>query len=140
MENENENQKKYYGNAVGWLYTMSAIFLGIGGYKMFYYESSGYYYYKDVNAYVVGDAYNYIINSNYATAYYVLAVGCAIMATLFIIAGILKEKNDISSEILYNIKVNRQVSAEGNIDKGEAEGSVVNVEEPLQNNDDSQIN
>lgn len=36
---------------------------------------------KNVNAYVGGDAYNYIINANYATAYFVLA-GVLLLAAI----------------------------------------------------------
>lgn len=61
--------------------------MGLGFYKMFIYENSDY---DCINAYVGGDAYNYIINSNYATAYFVLA-------TLFMILG-------IGMLIIYNIR------------------------------------
>lgn len=50
------------------------------------YESGEYSWSKAVNTYVGGDAYNYIINANYATGYFVLsgilvlgAIGCGIM-------------------------------------------------------------
>lgn len=42
-----------------------------------YYNSD----YKQINAYVGGDAYNYIINSNYATAFFVLTA-------MFVLAAI----------------------------------------------------
>jgi len=65
-------------------YILSGIFLIVGFNKMFVYV------YHDLdfmrkNAYVGGDAYNYIINSNYATAWFVLAIGLAILGTLFLI-------------------------------------------------------
>ncbi len=40
--------------------------------KMINYNSGEYYPYRTVNAYVGGDAYNYIINGTYATAFFVL--------------------------------------------------------------------
>lgn len=40
--------------------------------KMVNYDSGDYYPYKAANAYVGGDAYNYIINGTYATAFFVL--------------------------------------------------------------------
>ena len=49
--------------------------------KMIHYDSGDYYPYKSVNAYVGGDAYNYIINGTYATSFFVLT-------TMFVIAGI----------------------------------------------------
>lgn len=59
---------------------ISFIFICIGFDKLFRYENGDSYPYKLHNAYVGGDAYNYIINGNYATAYFVLA-------TLFLILG-----------------------------------------------------
>lgn len=40
--------------------------------KMMRYNDGDHYPYEPVNAYVGGDAYNYIINGNYATAFFVL--------------------------------------------------------------------
>ena len=48
---------------------------------MLNYDSGDYYPYKYVNAYVGGDAYNYIINGTYATAYFVLTA-------MFVLASI----------------------------------------------------
>ena len=48
---------------------------------MLNYDSGDYYPYKYVNAYVGGDAYNYIINGTYATAYFVLT-------TMFVLAAV----------------------------------------------------
>lgn len=45
------------------------------------YDSGEYYPYETVNAYVGGDAYNYIINGTHATAFFVLT-------TMFVLAGI----------------------------------------------------
>jgi hypothetical protein len=41
----------------------------------------------NVNAYVGGDAYNYIINGTYATAFFVLSMGFTVTGTIFLIAG-----------------------------------------------------
>ena len=49
--------------------------------KMFRYDSGDSYPHKYVNAYVGGDAYNYIINGTYATAFFVLTA-------LFVLAAI----------------------------------------------------
>jgi len=46
-----------------------------------------------VNAYVGGDALNYIINANYATGFFVLAMGFAIIATMLLITTILRKEN-----------------------------------------------
>ena len=45
------------------------------------YDSGEHYPYETVNAYVGGDAYNYIINGTHATAFFVLT-------TMFVLAGI----------------------------------------------------
>ena len=47
----------------------------------------------NVNAYVGGDAYNYIINSNYATGFYVLATLFTILGVGFLIIHFLNKKN-----------------------------------------------
>ena len=49
--------------------------------KMFRYDSGDSYPHKYVNAYVGGDAYNYIINGTYATAFFVLTA-------MFVLAAI----------------------------------------------------
>ena len=49
--------------------------------------------YKTINAYVGGDAYNYIINGNYATAYFVLAVGLALICMGFLIVYYISREN-----------------------------------------------
>ena len=59
------------------------IFLIIGFYKMLIYDDY-------TNAYVGGDAYNYIINGTYATAYFVLAGSSFIGSILFKILDFLK--------------------------------------------------
>lgn len=49
-------------------------FTALGFYKMFAYNNPKYTIFEETqNAYVEGDAYNYIINGTYATAYFVLA-------------------------------------------------------------------
>lgn len=59
----------------------SAIMIWSGFNKMLVYDNGDYYPYEIHNAYVGGDAYNYIINGNYATGFFVLA-------TLFVILGL----------------------------------------------------
>ena len=69
-------------------FILSAISLGIGLYKLWAYENN----YSQVNAYVGGDAYNYIINSNLATAYFTLAVLFTLIALGYLIIGAIKMK------------------------------------------------
>lgn len=53
--------------------------------KMTNYYSSDTFYSLNRNAYVGGDAYNYIINAGYATAFFVLSVGFALLGIGFLI-------------------------------------------------------
>jgi len=62
-------------------YAASAMSLLTGFDKMYVYHNSDYAF---DNAYVGGDAYNYIINAGYATAYFVLAMGFLITGTIFL--------------------------------------------------------
>jgi hypothetical protein len=69
-------------------YIVATIFIGLGFYKMLVYSNSDTYPYKSVNAYVGGDAYNYIINSNYAGAFFTLALIFVLLgSTIAIIKG-----------------------------------------------------
>lgn len=67
------------------MYFLSVISVFVGMHKLHVYTNSEYTPETNVNAYVGGDAYNMIINSGHATAYFVLASGLAITATLFLI-------------------------------------------------------
>jgi len=63
-------------------YVLSLIFTGAGFDKLNVYINSTHD--ESKNAYVGGDAYNYIINANYASAYFILSVGLALIATIFL--------------------------------------------------------
>lgn len=82
-----------------WCYLAMASFLGAcftlykGIDKMTNYYNSEYSS-SLVNAYVGGDAYNYIINGNYATAFFVLTAMFALAAVGFIIIHYLSLKNN----------------------------------------------
>lgn len=70
--------KKYFGKVLFCLAAVFIILFGIMTYKGYdkitnYYNSD--YSMLNKNAYVGGDAYNYIINGTYAAAYFVLAAG-----------------------------------------------------------------
>lgn len=74
------------------------VFLGFGFDKKlnYYHSSTGYF---DKNAYVGGDAYNYIINSNYFTGYLTLASACLISSIiLFTGSALIKVKIDTSEK------------------------------------------
>lgn len=60
--------------------------------KMFRYDSGDSYPHKYVNAYVGGDAYNYIINGTYATAYFVLTAMFVLAAVGLVIIHYLSQK------------------------------------------------
>ena len=64
-------------------YIISIISMFIGFYKMFVYYNPEYYGDK-INVYVGGDAYNYIINSNYSNGYYILSMGFLLAGSIFL--------------------------------------------------------
>jgi len=69
-------------------YLLSCWFVGCGFYKIFYYTNysfSSILSSENVNAYVGGDAYNYMINSQRATAYFVLALLFVVLGSAFLI-------------------------------------------------------
>lgn len=76
-----------FGYAVSYL--MSFIFIFIGFNKMLKYENDEFG--DSVNAYVAGDAYNYIINAGYATAYFVLALLFVVLGCTLLICDKLSE-------------------------------------------------
>ena len=69
----------------GILFVVSLFPLCKGYDKMVHYYSSETFSSLNKNAYVGGDAYNYIINAGYATAFFVLAMGCALLGVGFLI-------------------------------------------------------
>ena len=96
---KNSLSKKLYIIAVCF-YILSAIALYKGYDKVTNCRSSEYYS-LNVNAYVGGDAYNYIINSNYATGYYVLSMGTLLTGTLFVLTGLLiKEMREEPKDVI----------------------------------------
>ncbi len=68
-------------------FVLSGIFLILGFYKMLIYENGESYPYDMKNAYVGGDAYNFIINGTYTTAYFVLMAAFLIFGVGLLIYG-----------------------------------------------------
>ena len=85
MEKNMPSNKKAWDLKVIISFGISLIFMILGFYKMFVYEISDLSYVPDKNVYVGGDAYNYIINANFSTAYFVLALIFVIIACSFLI-------------------------------------------------------
>lgn len=81
-------------------FIISASVLGLGLDKMFNYDSGEYFPYEYHNAYVGGDAYNYIINGNYATGFFVLATMFALLGVGFIVLYYLSKMVDGQSKLL----------------------------------------
>lgn len=69
-------------------------------YVNYYQSSSGY---RDKNAYVGGDAYNYIINGNYFTGFSVLGVGSLLLGMLCIGLAYISSKMEESKVELQGI-------------------------------------
>lgn len=81
-------------------FIISAIILALGLDKMLNYNNGEYYPYEYHNAYVGGDAYNYIINSNYATGLFVLATMFSLIGIGFIILYYLSKFADGQGKLL----------------------------------------
>ena len=77
--NPNDSKLKKY---MKYCFIVAAIMFLMGFYKTNFYKNSEYSWETTVNAYVGGDAYNYIINGNYATGYYVLGTGFMITGAI----------------------------------------------------------
>ena len=71
------------------VFCLGTVFFIIGADKKNNYKYSEYSRSSDHNAYVGGDAYNYIINGNYFTGYMVLGSSCYIFGILCVIGQIL---------------------------------------------------
>lgn len=73
VRRRNSAPESYSGHTLlATLFFISAAICSANGFhKYFYYKNSDY---TPVNAYVGGDAYNYIINSNYMCAFFVFAL------------------------------------------------------------------
>lgn len=98
-------------------FIISVVALGFGLDKMLNYNSGESYPYEYHNAYVGGDAYNYIINGNYATGLFVLSTMFALMGIGFIILYYLSKMADGQNKLL---TTNRTI-----------EGSVHRIEQNL---------
>jgi len=75
-------------NIVRISYLLSFWFVSCGFYKIFFYKTSS----EDINVYVGGDAYNYIIKSQLATSYFVLALLFTVLGSTFLIINKLDKK------------------------------------------------
>lgn len=72
------------------LYLVAGFLIYAGYDKMTNYRNSDY---LQINAYVGGDAYNYIINGTYSAGFFALASGAAVSGTVFLCTGLLTAPN-----------------------------------------------
>ena len=86
------NRNKLWAWLSGIMFCLSFIPLYKGYDKITNYYSSDTHYSLNVNAYVGGDAYNYIINAGQATAFFVLTIGAALLGVGFLIVYYLSDK------------------------------------------------
>jgi len=70
-------------------FTISAVCIIMGFFKMLVYKKADRIA-NSINTYVGGDAYNYIINSNYAIAYFVLAGVFVLLGGFFMLGNYIK--------------------------------------------------
>ncbi|WP_223553210.1 hypothetical protein [Lysinibacillus sphaericus] len=88
-QNQKKQSKVYTGFSVVGFFG-AIVSMGMGFYKMFVYENfddedSYFSSEENVNAYVGGDAYNFIINGTYTTSYFVLALVFMVFACTMLI-------------------------------------------------------
>ncbi len=100
LQYKTKERKNNMNKSASHLYVISIIFfiafavMCYKGYdKMTNYDNSDYSY---ENAYVGGDAYNYIINGTHATAFFVLAIGFLISGILCVIGGYIANRLSLS--------------------------------------------
>jgi hypothetical protein len=74
-------------------YLISVIFMGLGFHKLYKYENYDSEILDSVNAYVGGDAYNYIINTGYATSFFIIATLFTILASFILLMDKLSQKD-----------------------------------------------
>lgn len=88
-------------------YVGMVICIIMGLYKMFVYENPESILLESKNVYVGGDAYNYIINANYSTSWFVLGGVCAIIGLTFVVAGYLDKNITVQEgEVSENGEIN----------------------------------
>lgn len=87
------NERNFSFPVSSLLFYLAGFFsIGYGFYKMLAYENHDSIYLDNVNAYVGGDAYNYIINSNYFVGFNVLGLTSIIIATSIVITSAINSK------------------------------------------------
>lgn len=90
--------KTIFADAVATLFYIGAVILIYVGFdKMFNYKN-GEGIAQSVNAYVGGDAYNYIINATYAGNYFTLALMCVVVGIAIQMYALLKTKIELENE------------------------------------------
>lgn len=91
---------------MGWIigasifFVLSCLSFWYGLYKMFVYSNPDSYVLDAVNAYVGGDSYNYIINANYATGFFVLAIGFLICCLICFVIDRIDSLIKVTKELL----------------------------------------
>ncbi|EPD85990.1 MULTISPECIES: hypothetical protein [Paenibacillus] len=88
------------------LLTAGCLLIYLGFDKKFNYYSSEKFTDLNRNAYVGGDAYNYIINSNYFTGYGVLGCSAFICATMFFCTALYLRSKDQERAVLSEVRSN----------------------------------
>lgn len=90
-------------------YLLSLVFISLGLHKMFVYKNPSSALLSSKNVYVGGDAYNYIINANYATGYFTLAIFCAVIGATFLICSFLKKNVASGGDLVKRSNDRRQL-------------------------------
>lgn len=97
------------------LYVVAAVLIFMGIDKYMNYDNVGsdsleYLTRESVNAYVGGDAYNFIINGTYMTGFFTLAAGLIVSATILVALHVLTRKEPARKEepFAYDATLNEQ--------------------------------
>ena len=79
-----QNTKYYSCAKVSYFFSLVPLFIGF--YKLFAYKNNEYSL-SNINAYVGGDAYNYIINAGYACSYFILFLSLFVLGSALLICN-----------------------------------------------------
>lgn len=85
-------------------FILSVFFAYKGFNKMFVYNNPENSLLDHKNVYVGGDAYNYIINSNFSTSYFILALIFVILGSLFLLLIHLSTQTSLYRSILHSLE------------------------------------
>ena len=88
----------WYAKRAKGCYYGSIVPLAMGFFKMYVYKNGEYSWETVINAYVGGDAYNFIINAHYVIAWFLLALILIMMGSCFLICYEMAESREAKAQ------------------------------------------